>query len=110
MVQAESQVMSEDLSMKDLWDGDPSNGIVIKFLDHKAQSRSCGVAYARNILWFAQKSGIDIPAPRSPLIWINFRVQDAICISQQDSTSPYVLEEIQGFGRGINFRWWKREK
>ena len=96
--------------MGDLWSGDPSNGIVIQFLDYKAQSRSGGVACARDILWFAQKMGIEIPAPRSPLIWINFRVQDAICISTHDPSSPYVLEEIQGFGRGINFRWCKRER
>lgn len=94
------------LGVADLKTGDPLNGIVIKFLEtRKGSGRSSGRGCAGDILRWAQKNRIFIDG-RRPILWLNYRIRDAILISNNDHQSPFGMKEIEGMGQGINFEWW----
>ena len=94
-----------ELKVSDLHNGDPLNCIVIKFLDFRSKERSRGIACAGDILRFAQKNGIFLDS-RHPILWLNYRIRDAILISNNDHQSQFGMKEITGMGQGINFEWW----
>lgn len=94
-----------ELRVADLRTGDPLNCIVIKFLESRSKERSRGNACAGDILRFAQKNGIFIDS-RMPILWLNYRIRDAILISNNDHQSQFGLREKPGMGQGINFEWW----
>jgi hypothetical protein len=86
--------------------GDPLNCLVLKYLESRHESgcikgRSC----AGSILKWAKANGFKINSER-PIRWLNYRIRDAILVSNNDHQSPWGLKEVEGFGQGINFEWW----
>lgn len=78
------------------------NNIVTKFLAHKVleDQREGGIGCAGDILIYCQSQDIVIPSVR-PIFWLNFRVADVI----RNGSNGFHIEEVEGLGPGINFRW-----
>lgn len=78
------------------------NNIVGKFLAHKVleDQREGGFGCAGDILIYCQGQDIPIPSVR-PILWLNFRVADVI----RNGSDGFQIEEVEGLGPGINFRW-----
>ena len=83
------------------------NSLVQRFLAAKVleDQRTEGYACAGDILLYCGKREIIIPS-RLPVLWINHRVADVI----RNGSAGFDLEEVEGYGPGINFRWCFIEK
>ena len=79
-----------------------TNRIVEKFLHHKVYNdgRTEGHGCAGDILRYCHRNEIVIPCKR-PIWWLNIRVVDTI----NNGAEGFHIEEGEGYGHGINFRW-----
>lgn len=78
------------------------NSLVQRFLAAKVleDKRTEGYACAGDIILYCGKRELIIPS-RLPVLWINHRVADVI----RNGSEGFHLEEVEGYGPGINFRW-----
>lgn len=84
-----------------------SDTVVQRFLANKILEvkRTEGEACAGDIIDYCGKRGISIPS-KLPVRWVNGRVADVI----RNGTEVFRLEEVEGDGPGVNFRWCYIEK
>lgn len=77
------------------------NRIVERFLEVKTlEGRTSGRACAGDILRYCRTEEIVIPSER-PIFWLNIRIADTI----NNGANGFHLEEVEGWGHGINFKW-----
>lgn len=76
--------------------------IVGRYLAHQVleERRTWGMACAQDILLYCNDQEIVVPS-RRPLLWMNIRIADLI----HHGANGFDLEEVNGFGPGINFKW-----